>query len=205
MMVVTKIEPVNKTRYKVYLDGQFAFALYKGELSRFRLKEDEELSDELFHKIKKEVVIKRAKLRAMHLLNDMDRTEAELRQKLKLGYCTEDVIDAALDYVKGFGYIDDYRYAVHFIEIKRDSKSKKEICAALVQKGVSSEQIEIAMEECYETGGEQETIRRLLAKKRYDIHTTDPAQVQKMYAFLARKGFRYQDIRQVVQYCDENT
>lgn len=203
-MIVTKIEPVNKTRYKVYIEGQFAFALYKGELSRYRIKEDTELDEQIVGKIKNEIVIKRAKLRAMHLLNDMDRTESELRTKLKQGLCTEDVIDAAIDYVKGFGYIDDYRYAIHFIDIKRQSKSRKEIYAALVQKGVSQQLIDLAMEESYESDGDQEAIRRLIEKKRFDIHTADPSQMQKIYAFLARKGFRYEDIRQVVQYYDEN-
>ena len=203
-MIVTKIEPANKTRYKVYIDEQFAFALYKGELSRYRIKENAEMDEAVFNKIKTEIVLKRAKLRAMHLLNDMDRTEAELRTKLKLGLCTEDIIDAAIAYVKGFGYIDDYRYAIHFIDIKRASKSKKEIRAALMQKGVSSDKIDLAMEESYDSDGEHEAIRRLLAKKRFDINNADAAQIQKIYGFLARKGFRYDDIRQVVQYYTEN-
>ena len=36
-MIVTKIEDVAKTRFKVYIDEQFAFVLYKGELSRYRI------------------------------------------------------------------------------------------------------------------------------------------------------------------------
>ncbi len=39
-MTVTKIEPVTKSKYKIYLDGQFAFVLYKGELSRYQIEED---------------------------------------------------------------------------------------------------------------------------------------------------------------------
>ncbi|MDD3360460.1 MAG: regulatory protein RecX [Hespellia sp.] len=204
-MVVTKIEPVQKTRFKVYIEEQFAFALYKGELSRYRIKEGCEIEESVFQKIKTEIVVKRAKLRAMHLLNDMDYTESGLRQKLKQGLCTDDVIDIAMDYVKSFGYIDDYRYAVHFIDRKKESKSRKEIYASLVRKGVPAQQIEQAMEESYDSNGEKEAIRALIAKKRFDFHTADPAQIQKMYAYLARKGFRYDDIRQVVQYYDENT
>ena len=41
-MTVTKTEAVTKTRYKVYIDGQFAFVLYKGELSRYHVKEGAE-------------------------------------------------------------------------------------------------------------------------------------------------------------------
>ena len=31
-MTVTKIEPLTKIKSKVYLDGSFAFVLYKGEM-----------------------------------------------------------------------------------------------------------------------------------------------------------------------------
>ena len=84
-MTVTKVEPLTKTKYKVYLDGQFAFVLYKGELSRFGIKEGEDIAEETEEKIRAGVILKRAKLRAMHLLEDMDRTEAALREKLRQG------------------------------------------------------------------------------------------------------------------------
>ena len=83
-MVVTRVEAVTKTKYKVYVDGQFAFILYKGELSRFHIAEDQELSQESYEKIRTEVILKRAKLRAMHLLNDMWRTEAQLGRNLRV-------------------------------------------------------------------------------------------------------------------------
>ena len=48
MMTVTKIEPLSKTRYKVYLDGQFAFTLYKGELSRYHIAEESVIEDDIY-------------------------------------------------------------------------------------------------------------------------------------------------------------
>lgn len=38
-MVVTKVEMLTKIKYKVYLDEEFAFVLYKGELSHYRIVE----------------------------------------------------------------------------------------------------------------------------------------------------------------------
>ena len=40
-MTVTQIEAVagGKTKYRVFLDGQPAFVLYKGELSRYHIRE----------------------------------------------------------------------------------------------------------------------------------------------------------------------
>ena len=64
MMRITRIEPVTKTKYRVSVDEQFAFVVYKGELSRFHLKEECELTEDTYAKIK-EVLLKRAKLRAI--------------------------------------------------------------------------------------------------------------------------------------------
>ena len=105
MMTVTKIEPLSKTRYKVYLDGQFAFTLYKGELSRYHIAEESVIEDDIYDSLRL-IVIKRAKLRAMHLLSDMGRTESQLRTKLKQGGYAEDAVEAAIRYVKSFGYIN---------------------------------------------------------------------------------------------------
>ena len=80
-MLVTKVESVTKTKYRVELDQQFAFVLYKGELAKFGIREMEEIPEEQYEKIRTEVILKRAKLRAMHLLTDMARTESGLREK----------------------------------------------------------------------------------------------------------------------------
>lgn len=203
-MVVTKIEPVTKTKYKIFVDEQFAFVLYKGELSRYHLKENEELTEDLFHKIKREVILKRAKLRAMHLLNDMARTESGLREKLRQGLYTEDMIEEAVRYVKSFGYVDDSKYAKNFIESKKESKSKKEIYALLCTKGISREEIDLAFEECYDTQSERDAIAEILRKKRFESWSGDDEKIRKIYGYLARKGFQYEDIRQVVQNYDKN-
>ena len=102
-MTVTKIEAIGRTKWKVELDGEFAFVLYKGELKRFGIQEEAELSEELYEKIRKEVILKRAKLRAMHLLTDMARTEKNLREKLCKSLYPDDIVDAAIAYVRSSG------------------------------------------------------------------------------------------------------
>lgn len=198
-MVVTKIEAITKTKYKVYIDEKFAFVLYKGELSRYRIAAGEELEDGIYYKIRNEIVVKRAKLRAMHLLNAMGRTEVQLRQKLERDNYTEDVIDEAIAYVKSFGYVNDDNYARNFIESRKDKKSKKEIFAQLSQKGIEKEVIERAFEECYEYDDSRGAIMAILQKKHYDPENADRKETQKILGYLMRKGFGYEDIRQVIQ------
>lgn len=203
-MTVTKIEPVTKTKFRVYVEGQFAFVLYKGELSRYHIAEEQEITEELFFQIKHEVILKRAKLRALHLLNDMDRTESQLCTKLQQGGYTEDIIAAALAYVKSFGYIGDDGYARRYIASRQGQQSRKEIYAKLRQKGIPKAQIEDAMEECYEDDGELEAIRALVRKKRFEPETATDTERRKMYGYLARKGFSYEMIRQVTQVSEWN-
>lgn len=203
-MNITKLEAVTKTRWKVELDGEITFVLYKGELKRFGIREGEELADEVYEQICKEVLLKRAKLRAMHLLTDMARTESGLRDKLRRGMYPDDIIDGAIQYVRSFGYLNDYQYAENFIESRRSSKSRKEIAALLCEKGVSREEIDLAMESCYGEEGDCEAIRRLIEKKRVDILHASDQELHKLYGYLARKGFRYDDIRQVIQNYNDN-
>ena len=203
-MTVTKIEPVTKTRYKVYVDGQFAFLLYKGELSRYHIAEDSELEEKTYQSIRKEIILKRAKLRAMHLLNDMGRTESQLRTKLLRNDYPSDIVEEAIAYVKSFGYINDAEYTRSFIENRKEKKSKKEIYAALCQKGLPKDLIETALEECYADDDSIAAIEAIVRKKKFDPKSTDYKEMQKMMGYLVRKGFRYDDIRQVIQVSEWN-
>lgn len=198
-MYVTKIEPVTKAKYKVFLDEQFAFVLYKGELSRYKIQEDAQLSEETIKEIKKEILEKRAKLRAMHLLERMDRTEAELYTKLKRDLYPEDIIEIAMQYVKSFGYIGDKGYARRFVESRQGSKSKLEIKMSLLQKGISKEIVSEVLEAYYDGQDESMAIQRLLDKKRFSAETATEEEKRKIYGYLMRKGFAYEEIRRVIK------
>lgn len=198
-MKVTKIEPVTKTKYKVYLEEQFAFVLYKGELSRFGLQEGKDISQDKVSQIKEEVVEKRAKLRTLYLLNQMDRTEMQLRMKLKKDLYTDDIIEKAISYAASFGYISDLNFANCFIQNKKNSKSKKEIIFLLHQKGISRDIIEKTIEENYQEEETIDVLHRLLEKKHFVAEEATDKEKKKMLDYLLRRGFSYEDIRQVIQ------
>ena len=73
-MMVTRTEPCGKTRYRIYLDGEPAFILYKGEMKKMGIREGESISAGTEETIRSEILYRRARLRAMHLLEGMDRT-----------------------------------------------------------------------------------------------------------------------------------
>ena len=89
-MIVTEIRPVTKKRSQVYVEGQPAFVLYNGELSRYHIREGEEIPLSIWEEITGELLIKRSRKRALNLLLKGDRTRSQLLQKLQThGYPME--------------------------------------------------------------------------------------------------------------------
>ena len=200
-MQITRIEELNKTRCKVYIEQEFAFVLYKGELRLYKVKEGEDLTEEAYNTIMTEVLPKRAKLRAMNLLQKREYTTSQLRDKLKQGFYPASVLEEALDYVASFHYIDDLRYATDYIRCNEQSRSRKRIEQDLQNKGISKDMISRAWMEWEEQGGEQDEeamIRKLLAKRGYDSDTADYSRRQREAAFLMRKGFSGESIRRAL-------
>lgn len=203
-MEITRVEAVSKSRWKVELDNTITFILYKGELTRFGIQEGKNLPEEVYQQICREVLLKRAKRRALHLLEDSSRTEAGLREKLRQGLYPEEIVEQALDYVKSFGYLDDGRYAENYILSHQNSKSCTEMYAALCRKGVPAEEIGRAFENCYEEDGEETAIRRIIQKRGITVSAATEQEMNRLYGYLARKGFRYESVRQVIQKSEEN-
>ena len=153
--------------------------------------ETEEKSEE---EIKDEVM--RAKLRALHLLTAMDRTEAQLREKLQASYC-EEAVDTAIEYVRSFGYLDDERYVRVYIESKSRTKSRKQIEQELIfNKGVSKEAVQRGFETA-QMADLTEVIQKYMQKKRIDPENCDYEQKNKFFAYMMRKGFQIEDLKKV--------
>ncbi len=191
-MLVTGIVELDKKRSKVYLDGEFAFVLYKGELRDFKIKPDHEVSEADYLEITQVVLPKRCKLRAMNLLQKKDYTERQLRDKLSEGLYPAEIITDAINYVKSYHYLDDERYARDYIAYHMETRSRNRIAQDLAGKGIDKGIYMPIIEELYSEQGddpELEQIRALLIKKHYDPENTDYKEKQKVMGFLVRRGF----------------
>ena len=147
---------------------------------------------------KNDISIK-AKKRALHLLERMDRTEHQLREKLRASEYQEEVIEEAIEYVKSFHYLDDERYAETFTRYKKEGMSRQQIKQKLLQKGISRDIIDNAIEEEYDTD-EAMHIRNLLLKKHFSYGEADEGEFRRVYSYLLRRGFRSSDILKEMKY-----
>ena len=199
-MQITDIVEVDKKRTKVYIDGEYAFVLYKGELRDYGIKVGNEISDSTYEEITTVLLPKRATKRAMNLMQKKDYTESKLREKLREGQYSDDCIDAAIEYVKSYKYLDDERFARDYITYQMELRSRNRILQDLVNKGISKDLCERLLNEIYEENSsdvEIEQIQKLLIKKHYseDMEYKDK---QKVIAFLLRRGYSMESIKHAI-------
>lgn len=197
-MEITKIQVLTKQKYRIFLDGESAFTVYKGELSRYHLEEGAVLPPEVYEELVNGVLKKRATLRAMHILERTDKTEAQLRKKLEESEYPKEAVESAIAYVTSYGYLDDRRYAKHYIEWKKQGKGKARLKMELAQKGISREIIEEVLEST-DFGETREIIRQIILKKRKTNIPMNEKEKQRLYGFLMRKGFASSDILAVMR------
>ncbi len=193
MVYITSITTVKNYKKKVCLSDGTDFVLYKKEVYAYGLKEDMEISDELYQRLLTEVFIPRAKSRAMHLLETIDRSEKQLRAKLRESGYPDEAINEAVAYVASYRYVDDERFARSYIRFYQESRSRVRVTQDLMKKGISREVIDRCMEEEYQQS-QFELISRLLVKRHYDRTTATREEQAKMYRFLMQRGFASADI-----------
>ena len=200
-MQIDRIEPFDKTKYHIYIDGRLAFVLYKGELRRLNLREGMEISDEIYKLINEDILPKRAMKRCMFLLDKRDYTEYELRGKLIRAYYPTAAIDYAIDKLRMCGFIDDMRYAERYFVYKSGTKSIRRIKNDLIGKGIDRSVIDAAYDQASgkgELGDEDELIHRLLVKRHYYEHDITAAEYAKQRNYLLSKGFSYDSVNRAL-------
>ena len=198
-MQITRIEPLKGRgkKFRVYLNDEPAFLLYASDLAEYKLSEGQELDPGTLETIYSAVLLKRAELRCMYILKTMDKTEWQIRRKLKEEEYPDRVIDGAVEYVKSYRYIDDLRYSRNYMESRQQSRSRQQITAELRNRGVRPEIIEQAFEESG-AGSEASAIRYWMEKKHIDPDDCSEEEIKKFIVFLQRKGFHYQDIKKTL-------
>lgn len=200
-MQITSVTPLDKKRFKIVLDEEAAIVLYNSEMKRYHIVQGGDLPSEQYEEILKEILFKRARLRVVSLLKASDKTEKELRKKLQEGYYPPEAIEHAIETVKNYHYVDDERYARHYVEYGADKKSRRQLTYELQKKGIDQETISDLIEEI--PIDEEQQIKSFLRKRRYSGSSASPEEKRKIAAALGRKGFSYETVMRVIgEFCD---
>ena len=158
-------------------------------------------------KIKKEEwLLANCKERSLYILSKYSKTEKELRDKLKSGKKYDDeTIDKTIEFLKKHKYIDDEAFVKRYFEIHKNNNSYRQMKNKLFIKGIKKDLIDrILLDEFNdEKIDESNTIKKLLLKKYPNYYkekdNMDIKEKNKVFSYLARKGFSYDDISTVLR------
>lgn len=194
MRQISRIEKLTSGRYRIVLEDETYFPLYAKELAEYGIEEHASLSEEAYEEIMRDLLPKRARMRALYLLQAMGRTEAQLRQKLSSSHYPPEIVNDAVEYVRGYHYIDDVRYAVSYLESRKESRSRRQLELELYRKGISREDLAAAFEQL-EWSDEAKQILAWAEKKGFDPQAADRRETERFYRFLLRRGYELSAIR----------
>jgi len=184
----------NAKRYSVFIDGEFKFGINEIDLLYYKLKTDEEISQDKYDLILNELILQKAKDKALNFLGYRIRSIKEIEDKLKNDFSAE-VIEKVMEFLAEYNYIDDEKFSLSFIKdkmnLKKDGPNK--IKSGLYEKGINREVIDKIFS--YYDFGEEELISELLEKKSTRNAKISDKEKSKLFNYLVRKGFSYDEIK----------
>ena len=201
-----KIQVRDKDRVNVFVDGKYRFSLDITQVAELGVKTGVEYTEEELTELENESQFGKLYTRSLEYALTRPRSQREMRDYLyrktrdtptkeggiKKGVSkelTERVFNRLIDK----GYVDDEKFTQFWVENRnlRKGTSFRRLKAELAAKGVSGSIVEEFLDKSERQ--EIDELRKVVAKKaaKYD----DP---QKLIGYLVRQGFRYDDIRSVL-------
>lgn len=179
-------------RYSIFVDDKYSFSLSENELMKSGIRIGREYSDVELAALQNTAVLDKAYMRCLDLLSRRARSEWELRDYLRRKEYQQPVIETIIARLNKAGYVDDYKFAVSWVETRHLLKniSRRKLWQELKQKHIADEVINQVLDE--DETDEVQTLRNLVAKKRTQTRYQDD---QKLMAFLMRQGYRYDDVK----------
>lgn len=201
-MRITEISKYKGSTMCVIFDDSSRIYIHEKILSEYHLKEGINVPEEAVEEIVAANDFRRARERALYLLDVRDYSFVELYQKLEKNY-DEDICIKVCKNMAELRLINDRRYAEmrarELFEIKRVGmfKAKQE----LKRRGLSDNIIEEAVAPYAD---EEECFSRLeeLVERKYERYLTDEKGVKKVKNALLRQGYRYAEINAVLDLYD---
>lgn len=200
-MKITRIAQQEKRRdrYSVFVDGKYAFSLSEGALLASGLATGQELSAGALAEWKRESADDKLYGAALRYAAMRLRSRWELEQYLHRKGASPALVEIILNKLSKIGLLDDAEFARAFVSNRALLRptSKRKLQQGLRAKHVSDELIGQTLHRAGEEASDRTALHALIAKKRRTAKfANDDA---KLMQYLARQGFGYDDIRNILK------
>ena len=199
-MELTAAEPRRKGLVQLYLDGEEAVKLDREVFLRAGLRPGDQISDEELHQLILDSDARRAKEKALYLLEHRNHSKRELTEKIARTAASWEAAEAAAGQMEELGLVDDQAYARDRARemFLRKRWGPLRVKQELRRKGIDGELIVELLEEYRqrdEGGLVAENVRAVLETK-YSGWREDEKQRRRAFAALQRRGYSYEEIRE---------
>ena len=206
-MIVTDVLPFKGSMMCVELSGgglaqEMKIYIHSEIIRKYNVAKGMELSEEEADRLIYENDLRRARERALYLMESRDHSYRELFDKLEKNY-SEDICFEVCNRLAEIGVINDRRYAEklcrQLFEVKKLGRYR--VRQEMRLKGLGSEIIEETMENFSEEDEPFERLEKLVEQK-YERYLTDRKGVERVKNALARKGYSFGEIKEVLDLYD---
>ena len=197
-MEITEIRRTKRGRISVYIDGVFACVLHPEVYAVADIGVGRQVEPEALDEALRASRDKFAREYALNLLAQRSYTAKSLRDKLTAKVEDEEIADTVVARMEELGLIDDADYARRFAAdcLNRRGFSLPRTARALREKGIDREIIDETLSRIeYDP---QPAIAQIVRRK-YLRYLEDEKGVRNTIAALQRLGYRFDDIRAVLQ------
>ena len=190
------VQKKNPKRVNVYLDGDFAFGLYRDTAAW--LETGQTLSDEKIKELLEKDQQAEVYQKALDFIAYRPRTAQETRRKLQQAGYEAFLIDNTIAALSDNGLLNDEYYAQQWVEerMRLKPRSKRVLIYELRQKGIPDDVIQSAVEEVDDFRSAYEAAEGRLSRyeglSKFEFRN-------KLGSFLAGKGYSYEVIAEVTQ------
>ena len=128
---------------------------------------------------------------ALRYLGYRARSAAEVKNYLRRRGATDTVVEATLDKLSGFNFINDETFARNWALSRAQSQGygPRKIEQELRTKGVGDAVIGLAVKEIFDQEDEEKRARKILEKKFTNEILQEPRALRRAVAFLQRRGY----------------
>ncbi|HVX92701.1 MAG TPA: RecX family transcriptional regulator [Candidatus Dojkabacteria bacterium] len=216
-MLITNLEvqKKNTSRFSLFVDNNFVIGISAATIAQYNLYKGKTIEEDLLKEINHFELLNRFFDRTLGYISGMMKSEFSIRTYLKnLAYKkkgdwfsedyfeqVEDIIEKVIEKLKKYNYINDKQYAQEFIQarLKYKPRSHMQLEQELYSKGISKDIISDLLKDY----SNSDTIY-LVYKKKFGDTKIDKDDRKKI-DFLARKGFNWDDISNLMKRMNNDT
>lgn len=203
-LIISKIsrQKKDRKRYNVDLDGEFYCGLYDDTILKYQLAAGDEVTEEKITEIRDFDEYIFGKKIAFDYLSYRIRSVDEIKKKLKAKKISENIISKVISHLEELKLVDDEQFATQLAreKIKNKGIGKKVLLQKFFQKGIPKATGEKVLAKLFEEFDEKELALRNFNKYYPKIKDKDKAeQKKKIFDYLARKGFDFDIINEVIR------